>query len=96
MCMHAVQHAHMPGNLKNDASSTSPQSISHNTQKVTARYPVVLQGPGMGGPLVSCAIVARTLSQLWKIPLVGVNHCIGGCIAMASSVDQSIRGGMLD
>ncbi|MEW5302054.1 MAG: hypothetical protein WDW38_008685 [Sanguina aurantia] len=35
------------------------------------------KGPGMGGPLVSCAIVARTLSQLWRVPLVGVNHCIG-------------------
>ncbi len=31
----------------------------------------------MGGPLVSCAIVARMLSQLWRVPLVGVNHCVG-------------------
>lgn len=37
----------------------------------------VLQGPGMGGPLVSCAVVARTLAQLWKVPMVGVNHCVG-------------------
>lgn len=36
-----------------------------------------LQGPGMGGPLVSCAVVARMLSQLWGKPLVGVNHCVG-------------------
>lgn len=35
------------------------------------------KGPGMGGPLVSCAVCARTLSLLWKIPLVGVNHCVG-------------------
>ncbi|KAJ1977535.1 putative tRNA threonylcarbamoyladenosine biosynthesis protein kae1 [Dimargaris verticillata] len=35
------------------------------------------QGPGMGGPLVSVAIVARTLSLLWQRPLVGVNHCVG-------------------
>ncbi|KAK2702591.1 probable tRNA N6-adenosine threonylcarbamoyltransferase isoform X1 [Artemia franciscana] len=35
------------------------------------------KGPGMGAPLVSVAIVARTLSQLWKVPIVGVNHCIG-------------------
>jgi len=34
------------------------------------------QGPGMGTPLVTCAVVARMLSQLWKIPIVGVNHCI--------------------
>jgi N6-L-threonylcarbamoyladenine synthase len=31
----------------------------------------------MGGPLRSCAVAARTLSLLWKIPLVGVNHCVG-------------------
>eukprot|EP01061_Rhynchopus_euleeides_P020440 TRINITY_DN3323_c0_g1_i1.p2 TRINITY_DN3323_c0_g1~~TRINITY_DN3323_c0_g1_i1.p2 ORF type:complete len:371 (+),score=160.64 TRINITY_DN3323_c0_g1_i1:186-1298(+) len=34
------------------------------------------KGPGMGAPLQSCAIVARVLSQLWQIPLVGVNHCV--------------------
>ena len=31
----------------------------------------------MGAPLQSCAVCARTLSLLWKIPLVGVNHCVG-------------------
>jgi N6-L-threonylcarbamoyladenine synthase len=31
----------------------------------------------MGGPLRSCAICARTLSLLWKVPLIAVNHCIG-------------------
>ncbi|CAH2294752.1 probable tRNA N6-adenosine threonylcarbamoyltransferase [Pelobates cultripes] len=35
------------------------------------------KGPGMGAPLLSVAIVARTVSQLWKKPLLGVNHCIG-------------------
>eukprot|EP00128_Syssomonas_multiformis_P000490 Colp12_sorted_trinity150504_noHs@24675 len=35
------------------------------------------KGPGMGAPLVSVAVVARTLAQLWGKPLVGVNHCIG-------------------
>ena len=34
-------------------------------------------GPGMGGPLTSCAVAARTLSLLWKKPLVAVNHCVG-------------------
>ena len=34
------------------------------------------KGPGMGTPLVTCAVVARMLSQLWGIPIVGVNHCI--------------------
>lgn len=35
------------------------------------------KGPGMGAPLVSTAIVARTVAQLWDKPLVAVNHCIG-------------------
>ncbi|XP_062917347.1 tRNA N6-adenosine threonylcarbamoyltransferase isoform X2 [Mobula hypostoma] len=35
------------------------------------------KGPGMGAPLVCVAIVARTLSQLWNRPLLGVNHCVG-------------------
>jgi len=34
------------------------------------------KGPGMGGPLQSCAICARMLSLIWKAPLVGVNHCV--------------------
>ena len=47
------------------------------------------KGPGMGAPLQSCAVAARTLSLLWKIPLTGVNHCVGhiemGRIASASA-----------
>ncbi|XP_017043474.1 probable tRNA N6-adenosine threonylcarbamoyltransferase [Drosophila ficusphila] len=35
------------------------------------------KGPGMAPPLLVGAIVARTLSLLWEIPLLGVNHCIG-------------------
>lgn len=31
----------------------------------------------MGAPLSSVALAARTLSQLWDKPLVGVNHCVG-------------------
>eukprot|EP01114_Cavostelium_apophysatum_P022518 TRINITY_DN8177_c0_g1_i1.p1 TRINITY_DN8177_c0_g1~~TRINITY_DN8177_c0_g1_i1.p1 ORF type:complete len:346 (-),score=50.41 TRINITY_DN8177_c0_g1_i1:17-1024(-) len=35
------------------------------------------KGPGMGGPLRSVAVVVRTLSQLWKKPIIAVNHCVG-------------------
>jgi len=35
------------------------------------------KGPGMAPPLISVAVVARTLALLWKKPLVPVNHCIG-------------------
>ena len=31
----------------------------------------------MGAPLQSVVIAARTLAQLWNIPIVGVNHCVG-------------------
>ena len=30
----------------------------------------------MGSPLVSVAVVARTVAQLWNKPLIAVNHCI--------------------
>ena len=38
---------------------------------------IVAQGPGMGAPLHSVALVARALSLLFNKPLVGVNHCVG-------------------
>jgi len=34
------------------------------------------KGPGMGPPLLSVAVVARTIAQLWNKPIIGVNHCI--------------------
>lgn len=47
------------------------------------------KGPGMGAPLQSCAVAARTLALLWDVPLIGVNHCVGhiemGRIACQSS-----------
>ena len=35
------------------------------------------KGPGMGAPLQSVAVAARTLALLWGKELVGVNHCVG-------------------
>lgn len=35
------------------------------------------KGPGMGAPLQSVALAARTLAGLWGKPMVGVNHCVG-------------------
>lgn len=26
---------------------------------------------------MTCAVVARMLALLWKVPIVGVNHCVG-------------------
>ncbi|GJP34071.1 hypothetical protein CLOM_g18541 [Closterium sp. NIES-68] len=46
------------------------------------------KGPGMGAPLQSVAIVVRTLAQLWRRPIVPVNHCVahiemGRCVTGA-------------
>jgi N6-L-threonylcarbamoyladenine synthase len=38
----------------------------------------------MGTPLQVGALVARTLSQLYNIPLVGVNHCVGRTLVSSS------------
>lgn len=35
------------------------------------------KGPGMAPPLLTVAIVARTIAQLWNKPILGVNHCLG-------------------
>ena len=35
------------------------------------------KGPGMAPPLLTVAIVARTIAQIWNKPILGVNHCIG-------------------
>ncbi|KAJ8903613.1 hypothetical protein NDN08_004717 [Rhodosorus marinus] len=35
------------------------------------------KGPGMGAPLRTGAVAARTMSLLWSKPLIGVNHCVG-------------------
>lgn len=50
-------------------SLTSPTSLS--------LFSTSSAGPGMGAPLVTVALVARTVAQLWGKPLLGVNHCIG-------------------
>jgi N6-L-threonylcarbamoyladenine synthase len=34
------------------------------------------KGPGMGAPLTSAAVCARTFALLYGLPLVGVNHCV--------------------
>lgn len=35
------------------------------------------KGPGMAPPLLTVAIVARTIAQIWNKPILGVNHCVG-------------------
>lgn len=40
------------------------------------------RGPGMGAPLMVCAIVARTFAKIWNKPMCAVNHCVGRILFM--------------
>lgn len=55
--------------------NTSDDTQQHKPEEYLSAIAFTL-GPGMGGPLKSCAIAARSLSLLWNIPLIAVNHCI--------------------
>lgn len=48
------------------------------------------KGPGMGAPLNSCAIFARTLSLTLDIPLIPVNHCVGH-IEMGRAITRALN-----
>ncbi|QLL33823.1 hypothetical protein HG536_0F01480 [Torulaspora globosa] len=48
------------------------------------------KGPGMGAPLHSVVIAARTCSLLWDVPLVGVNHCVGH-IEMGREITKAVN-----
>lgn len=57
------------------------------------------KGPGMGAPLQSCAVAARTVATIWNVPLVAVNHCVGHiemgrlCCAAPDPVVLYVSGG---
>lgn len=55
--------------------NTSDDTQQHKPEEYLSAIAFTL-GPGMGGPLKSCAMAARSLSLLWNIPLIAVNHCI--------------------
>lgn len=48
------------------------------------------KGPGMGAPLHSVVIAARTTSLLWGVPLIGVNHCVGH-IEMGREITKAVN-----
>ena len=75
------------GNDDNDNSNTKTTTTIPPHRRLSAIC--FTKGPGMGAPLQTCAVAARTLAMLWEIPLVAVNHCVGhiemGRIACGSS-----------
>ena len=48
------------------------------------------KGPGMGAPLQTVALVARTLALMYNKPLVGVNHCVGRASRLITSSPSPI------
>ena len=91
--------AHIVSLVKTAIVEAFPQSHvddddDPNTKGSSPKKPVIsavayTKGPGMGAPLQSCAIAARTLSLLWNCPLIAVNHCVAhiemGRVATQSS-----------
>lgn len=65
---HHRQHVLAVLNVALTEANLSPQQID---------IVCYTKGPGMGSPLATVAVVARTLAQLWNKPLVAVNHCVG-------------------
>lgn len=49
------------------------------------------KGPGMGAPLATVAVVARTVAQIWNKPLLGVNHCIGRILIFINYYFSHVR-----
>lgn len=54
------------------------------------------QGPGMGAPLQTVALVARTLALMYDKPLVGVNHCVGRASSFPPSPSLRVTVNSLD
>ncbi|CAG8534808.1 15326_t:CDS:2 [Acaulospora colombiana] len=79
-----IRHTHVtpPGTgfLPRDTATHHREHVISVIQEAlkTANIKVKdIDWPGMGAPLVSVAVVARTLALLWDKPIVAVNHCIG-------------------
>ncbi|KAE8263171.1 hypothetical protein A4X09_0g7298 [Tilletia walkeri] len=68
----AVHHAHW-------AVPVARQAIESSGIKSIDEVDVICytKGPGMGAPLQTVSLVARTLSLIFGKPLLGVNHCVG-------------------
>jgi N6-L-threonylcarbamoyladenine synthase len=67
----AEHHRHQVLGLVRDALAVA------NIQPSEIDVVCYTKGPGMAPPLLTVAIVARTIAQLWNKPILGVNHCIG-------------------
>ncbi|XGW16071.1 hypothetical protein V3C99_001488 [Haemonchus contortus] len=69
-----AQH-HRQNALKILGKALDEANIKHPEKEIDAI--AYTKGPGMGAPLQVGAVVARSLSLSWSLPLIPVNHCIG-------------------
>jgi hypothetical protein len=55
-----------------------PIPVAQMLRKSLTKYRIffLLKGPGMGAPLASVAVVARTVAQLWNKPIIGKSTII--------------------
>jgi len=56
--------------------SLIPRCEREQSQQRKRNTVTLEKGPGMGGPLRSVAVAARTLSLIWNKPIIAVNHCV--------------------
>lgn len=67
----------------------APRPLRNSRINKELTFTLFVQGPGMGGPLLSCAVCARMLSLMWKIPIIGVNHCVGTAQTCSQNLNSS-------
>jgi N6-L-threonylcarbamoyladenine synthase len=67
-------HHHQLHILKLVGEALAESKIDIHEDIVALAY---TRGPGMSPPLRSVAVTVRVLAQLWRVPIVPVNHCVG-------------------
>jgi len=96
----ALHHqAHITALIRTALAEAFPNNNTAQQQQQHISAVAFTKGPGMGAPLQSCAVAARTIATLWKVPLVAVNHCVGHiemgrlCCAAPDPVVLYVSGG---
>ena len=93
-------------NSNNDNNKGDDDMVQYATDpKYNIAAIAYTKGPGMGGPLQSCAVAARTIATIWnhheqpKMKMIGVNHCVGHvemgrlCCATTNPIVLYVSGG---
>ena len=96
----ALHHqAHIVALIRTALNEAFPNRVDDIGKEKIISAVAFTKGPGMGAPLQSCAVAARTVAHLWRVPLVAVNHCVGHiemgrlCCAAPDPVVLYVSGG---